>query len=144
MAYSIASWGPCLCSQTCSQYVQIPPDKWNSEIWASTSTQRDHSLAYVSLSHPLVNLPEVFSRLGGRLEAETWLSLGLVVKNHIPSTAPQNLKAGVSVAISATGWGNWYEWPGQHLHQEVLHPAPQSQQSKSYIIAPIVFAQTSH
>lgn len=51
----------------------------------------------------------------------------------------------MSAAISATGQGgggNWYEWPGQHLHQEVLDPAPQSQQSESYIIAPIVFAQT--
>lgn len=36
----------------------------------------DRSPLCVSSSHPLVNLPEVFSRLGGRLEAETWLTLG--------------------------------------------------------------------
>lgn len=36
-------------------------------------TPGDHSMACVSLSHPLLNLSEVFSRLWGRLEAETWL-----------------------------------------------------------------------
>lgn len=51
---------------------------------------------FVSLSHPVVNLPEVFNRLEGRPEAETWLGFDLVVKNHIPFTAPQNLKARVS------------------------------------------------
>lgn len=96
------TWGLCLHPRSGSQ---MPPDKYKTEIWPSTLTQRDHSLPCVSFSHSLVNLPEAFSRLGGRLEAETWLSLGLVVKNHIPSTALQNLKAGVSAAISATGLG---------------------------------------
>lgn len=107
------------------------------------STQGDHFMACVSLSHPLLNLQKVFSRLWGRLEAETWLGLGLVVKNHILSTAPQNLKAGVSANISANVWGNCCEGPCQHLYQAVLDSSLQSQQSQSYIIAPIVFAQTS-
>lgn len=66
-----------------------------------------NTLVCVSLSHPRVNLWEVFNRLGGKLEAESLLGLDLVVKNHIPFTAPQNLKARMSAAISATGWGNW-------------------------------------
>lgn len=97
-------------------------------------------MLHVSLSHPVVNLPEVFNSLEGRPEAETWLGFDLVVKNHIPFTAPQNLKAKVSAGISATGWGNWGERSCPRLHQAALDPALLSQQSRSYIIAPIVFA----
>lgn len=69
------------------------------------------------------------------------------MKNHIPSTAPTESESLECLQpslplVKGGGGGNWYEWPGQHLHQEVLDPAPQSQQSQSYIIAPIVFAQT--
>ena len=65
------------------------------------------------------------------------------MKNHIPSTAPTESESLVCLLPPLPlVRGNWYEWPGQHLHQEALDPAPQSQQSQSYIIAPIVFAQT--
>lgn len=47
---------------------------------------KNHTLACVSSSHPLVNVPQVFNRLRGTLEAETWLGFGLVVKNHISFT----------------------------------------------------------
>lgn len=97
-------------------------------------------MLFVSLSHPLISTPEVFSRLERRPEAETWLGFDLVVKNHIPFTAPQNLKARVSAAISATGLGNWGERSCLHLLQAALDPALLSQQSRSYIIVPIVFA----
>lgn len=126
----------------------MQPDKWIIEIWPSTFIQRYHSryhsLPCVSLSHPLVNLPEVFSRLKREVWGSDLADYRLVVKNHISSTAPQNLKARVSAAIPSTSWGGWCEWPCHQLHQEVLIPALQSQQSQSYIIASIVFAQTCH
>lgn len=99
---------------TGGQCVQMPLDK-GLVSYSSKPLPRPRGVTpwhmFPCLIQPLVNLTEVFSRLGMRLNVGSWLGLGPAVKNHIPSIAPQNLKARMSAAASATVRSNGCEWP---------------------------------